>query len=300
MIYQPYLDATGAGAGSPTSSSASRTAATSRSTPSSRAAAKPAHVLQLLFYAEQVARIPGAPVERVHVENGLGERETFRVASSTPTTGACASGSSRRSRATDDVPVAVRPLRDLRLPPHVPRAARATTTTSRSSRGCVAAQAETLIDVRGSRRSRRSVTSAEADARRARAGDGDPAGDVRDGAPPGRAAAARPRDGRRYLCELLPDQEERGFRLLPEPDAGRRLVRHRGPSVLRDRARARVPVRLLLPRRRRRGRLRRRSGARDRDGERARSSGSSTGSSSAAVATRACTSTTTPPTSARR
>ncbi len=42
--------------------------------------AKPAHVLQLLFYAEQVARLQGAPVERVHVENGRGERETFRVA----------------------------------------------------------------------------------------------------------------------------------------------------------------------------------------------------------------------------
>jgi uncharacterized protein len=42
--------------------------------------AKPAHVLQLCFYAEQVARIQGAPVEHVHVENGRGERETFRVA----------------------------------------------------------------------------------------------------------------------------------------------------------------------------------------------------------------------------
>ena len=43
-------------------------------------AAKPAHVLQLMFYAEQVERIQGSPVEHVHVENGLGERETFRVA----------------------------------------------------------------------------------------------------------------------------------------------------------------------------------------------------------------------------
>ncbi len=42
--------------------------------------AKPAHVLQLLFYAEQVARLQGSPVELVHVENGRGERETFRVA----------------------------------------------------------------------------------------------------------------------------------------------------------------------------------------------------------------------------
>ena len=42
--------------------------------------AKPAHLLQLLFYAEQVERLQGAPVERVHVENGRGERESFRVA----------------------------------------------------------------------------------------------------------------------------------------------------------------------------------------------------------------------------
>ena len=42
--------------------------------------AKPAHLLQLCFYAEQVERLQGVPVERVHVENGLGERETFRVA----------------------------------------------------------------------------------------------------------------------------------------------------------------------------------------------------------------------------
>ena len=42
--------------------------------------AKPSHLLQLLFYAEQVERLQGAPVERVHVENGRGERESFRVA----------------------------------------------------------------------------------------------------------------------------------------------------------------------------------------------------------------------------
>src|SRR5262245_9521133 len=42
--------------------------------------AKPSHVLQLCFYAEQLARIQGSPVEHVHVENGRGERETFRVA----------------------------------------------------------------------------------------------------------------------------------------------------------------------------------------------------------------------------
>jgi predicted RecB family nuclease len=42
--------------------------------------AKPSHLLQLCFYAEQLTRIQGSPVEHVHVENGRGERETFRVA----------------------------------------------------------------------------------------------------------------------------------------------------------------------------------------------------------------------------
>jgi uncharacterized protein len=42
--------------------------------------AKPAHVLQLCFYAEQVERIQGRPVEHVHVQLGSGLRETYRTA----------------------------------------------------------------------------------------------------------------------------------------------------------------------------------------------------------------------------
>jgi uncharacterized protein len=42
--------------------------------------AKPAHVLQLCFYSEQLARIQGRLPERFHVELGTGERETFRTA----------------------------------------------------------------------------------------------------------------------------------------------------------------------------------------------------------------------------
>ncbi len=42
--------------------------------------AKPGHVLQLCFYAEQVERITGRMPELMHVELGTGERETFRVA----------------------------------------------------------------------------------------------------------------------------------------------------------------------------------------------------------------------------
>ena len=50
---------TAPGAGSPTSSSGSRTAPTRSSTRSSRGTRGPAHVLQLCFYTEQVARIQG-------------------------------------------------------------------------------------------------------------------------------------------------------------------------------------------------------------------------------------------------
>jgi uncharacterized protein len=40
--------------------------------------AKPAHVLQLCFYTEQLARIQGRRPDAMHVVNGLGERESFR------------------------------------------------------------------------------------------------------------------------------------------------------------------------------------------------------------------------------
>jgi uncharacterized protein len=42
--------------------------------------AKPAHLLQLCFYATQLERISGKLPEHLHVELGTGERETFRTA----------------------------------------------------------------------------------------------------------------------------------------------------------------------------------------------------------------------------
>jgi hypothetical protein len=42
--------------------------------------AKPLHILQLCFYAEQLERIQGRLREEVHVELGSGERESFRTA----------------------------------------------------------------------------------------------------------------------------------------------------------------------------------------------------------------------------
>ena len=40
--------------------------------------AKPAHLLQLCFYTEQLARLQGSWPTEMHVVNGLGERESFR------------------------------------------------------------------------------------------------------------------------------------------------------------------------------------------------------------------------------
>ena len=42
--------------------------------------AKPLHVMQLCFYAEQLERIQGRLPEHIHVELGTGERETLRTA----------------------------------------------------------------------------------------------------------------------------------------------------------------------------------------------------------------------------
>ena len=43
-----------------------------------RAPRAAAHVLQLCFYTEQIARIQGAAPTQMHVVTGTGERETFR------------------------------------------------------------------------------------------------------------------------------------------------------------------------------------------------------------------------------
>ena len=40
--------------------------------------ARPAHILQLCFYTDQIGRIQGHMPEEMHVVNGLGEQETFR------------------------------------------------------------------------------------------------------------------------------------------------------------------------------------------------------------------------------
>jgi predicted RecB family nuclease len=175
--------------------------------------AKPAHVLQLLFYAEQVARVQGAPVERVHVENGRGERESFRVDDYAPYF--------RRVRErflaaldggaeTYPWPCGHCGICDFR----------------RLCRQRLVAD-DHLTLVAGMRRSWADRLAAAGLGTLEALGDS-----VRNGPVDGlraetldtlRRQAALQLRGRReggYFHELLPDEEERGFRLLPAPDEG--------------------------------------------------------------------------------
>jgi len=177
--------------------------------------AKPAHVLQLLFYAEQVERVQGAPVERIHVENGRGERETFRVAE--------LQAYNRRVRerflealerrdGTYPWPCAHCGICDFR---HVCRERRV--------------EDDHLVLVAGMRRAWAEALLAEgietlAGLAALPGANGDAPGGMRaETFERVRHQAGLQLRGRvegRHLFELLPDEEERGFRLLPAPDRG--------------------------------------------------------------------------------
>jgi uncharacterized protein len=179
--------------------------------------AKPAHVLQLLFYAEQVTRISGRPVEHVYVENGLGERETFRVVEF--------EAYYRRIRERFLAAIADEPetygwptghcgICDFR---HMCWHQRVEDDHLSLVAGLRRAQAETLIAT--------GITTLEQlgdlppDALATRL---PPDANV-DSFEGGRHQAELQLRGRRedrFLFELLPDEPERGFRLLPAPDAG--------------------------------------------------------------------------------
>ncbi len=170
--------------------------------------AKPAHILQLLFYAEQVGRLQGRPVESVHVENGRGERETFRVAEF--------DAYDRRVRERFLTAVQQRPptygwptghcgICDFRLRCFQQRVAD-----------------DHLSLVAGMRRTQAEALMEQGIATLEQFGD-QVSGTVAGEFEKLRAQAALQLRGRRegrYLFELLPDEEERGFRLLPEPDRG--------------------------------------------------------------------------------
>ena len=183
--------------------------------------AKPAHVLQLMFYAEQVARISDRPVERVHVENGLGERETFRVVEF--------EAYYRRVRERFLAALADEPetygwpcghcgICDFR---HLCWQQRVDDDHLTLVAGMRRVQAETLMDVGIPTLEALGELSPETLGVRLQPDTGP---DLRvESFQAVRHQAELQLRGRRenrYLHELLPDQEDRGFRLLPEPDAG--------------------------------------------------------------------------------
>ena len=216
VVYQPYLESedgrwhgfadflekTPAGAYEPVDTKLARSA-------------KPAHVLQLLFYAEQVERLQGAPVERVHVENGRGERESFRVAELRAYYRRVRErflASLERDDETYPWPCGHCGICDFR---HVCRAKLEAD--------------DHLVLVAGMRRGWAETLEAGGVETLAQLGSLPTAGS---GAPHGLRPESfekvrhqaelqlRGRETGMHLYELLPDEVERGFRLLPEPDFG--------------------------------------------------------------------------------
>ena len=187
--------------------------------------ARPAHVLQLCFYTEQVGADPGRRAARMHVVNGLGERESFRPGDYV------AYYRRVRERFLDAIAAAVDtypyPVEHCSLCDFLERCeerwAADDHLVARSRASC-ATQVERLGAAE--------ITTLDA----ARAGARRPAvagirGDVREAPRPGRAPAppsARPARHRRAPAA----EEERGFRCCRRRRR-RRLLRHRGRSLLR-------------------------------------------------------------------
>jgi predicted RecB family nuclease len=177
--------------------------------------AKPAHVLQLLFYAEVIGRLQHTPVERVHVENGRGERESFRVAELHAYYRRVRErflAALERGEETYPWPCGHCGICDFR----------------NVCRGQLE-QDDQLVLVAGMRRGWAERLMADGVATLAQLGSLPPSDN-------GRPYGLRPESFERvrhqaelqlrgretgtHLFELLPDEQERGFRLLPEPDTG--------------------------------------------------------------------------------
>ena len=155
---------------------------------------------------------PGEPPSSAFTSTGRGSARGFRVAESTPTTAVCAScflaATSTRSPRRTAGPSSHCGICDFRLTCRA--AARGGRPPQPRRRAWRRAQAETLMDggvsyagtAGGPAAGRRQRAPAARTRRRA---------DER-GPPPGRPPAPRPPRGARTCSELLPDEDERGFR----------------------------------------------------------------------------------------
>jgi uncharacterized protein len=172
-------------------------------------------VLQLLFYAEVVERLQGAPVERVHVENGRGERESFRVAELEAYYRRVRErflASLEREDDTYPWPCGHCGICDFR---HVCRAKLEADDHLVLVAGMRRGWAETLMAD--------GVETLAALGSLPAAGNGTPHGLRPESFEKVRHQAElqlRGREAGEHLYELLDDEEERGFRLLPAPDDG--------------------------------------------------------------------------------
>ena len=176
--------------------------------------ARPAHVLQLCFYTEQIARIQGSMPRAMHVVTGAGETRDLPARTTTsPSTGGSARASSPPSRA------ARRPTRT-----------RSSTAGSATSSSLCKEQWERddhLTLVAGISRTQVERLTAAGITTLEQLGDLAPdtrvkkhaAGDARRAPPPGRAPAPPPPHGE-HRVQHLPLEDERGFALMPEPSPG--------------------------------------------------------------------------------
>ena len=177
--------------------------------------AKPAYILQLCFYSEQLARIQGREPAHIHVLLGNQEQATLHAAGVRrllPARLPAARGVRRRPAADRAVPV--------RRTAASATSSRSATRTGTRSTTSAASPASAAARSRGSRRagSRRSPALGAAAAERGPPGIADD--DVREAPRAGRAPArgARDRAGPlRASCSRTPAS---GFALLPDPSPG--------------------------------------------------------------------------------
>ncbi len=214
VVYQGVLVADGLARASPTSSMRQADGTYEALDTKLARHAKPAYILQLCFYTEQLARMQGREPEHIHVLLGSGERQSFRPqrvrrlraarpraarASSSPTRGA-----------TDAVPV--RPLRASATScrsathwwdevDHLCRVAGLCRRADREARGRPGSRRSP--GSRGPSRPRRASTTETFEKLRGQAGSSSP-----------RRETGEP------VYELLDPRAGAGFALLPDPSPG--------------------------------------------------------------------------------